>query len=365
MTDNLTTSGGVSVIVGASSGIPQDVRDAFRASRVSDARRAGVRILYENVDITTDIAPWLLGVEYTDSIDKADDLQLNIWDDGRWRGAWAPTEGAKLSAELHISEGGQTARIQCGTFAIDEIEYSGPPTTACIKATSAWVTTALRREQKTRAWESITLKGIAETVAKKAGLQLLYSARNNPTYNRIDQCRKGDLEWLRHLATREGLRVKVSDGQLILYSQEEFDAMSGIETLHWGDGRIIGYRFATGITTGYSKCKCKWRDPHSKKVHEFEYIPDDAPATGQTLRINERCESEAEAERVGKHRLQAKNRRLKDGSLDLVGDIRMLAGQNIEVSGFGSAVDGKLAIEEARHSLWPYTVGLGLRKVTT
>ncbi|MHB0998217.1 MAG: phage late control D family protein [Armatimonadota bacterium] len=330
---------------------------------INPARRAGARIIYKGVDITVDIAPWLLSVEFTDGIDKADDLQLTLWDDGRWRSSWAPDEGAILQTEIFVIEQDTTVRTPLRSFAIDEVEYSGPPNTVSIRATSAYVTTALRREKKTRAWEKTTLQEIAGSIARKSGLTLLYSARDNPTYQRIDQKSKSDMEFLKGLAEREGLRVKTSDNKLIIYSQNEHDTNDVVETFYWGDMRMVSYRFTSGITTAFNKCIVKYRQPNSKKVLEYTYIPPDAPKSGQTLRINERCESLADAERVAKNRHMAANRNIKDASIDIVGDVRMLAGQNIGMQGFGSKIDGRYAIEEARHALWPYTTSMGLRKI--
>lgn len=354
---NTSTSGGVTVITSPSESAPAELRSA------DTSRRAGVRLVYNSKDITTDIAPWLLSFEFTDGLDKADDLQINIWDDGRWRGAWSPDEGAKLTAEIYLMDGGRTVRFPCGIFTIDEIEHSGYPQTAVIKATSAFITTDIRRDKKFRAWEKVTLQEIAKTIAVKAGATLLYSARNNPSYTRIDQRSQSDLDFLKQLAEREGLRVKLSDGKLIILSQADFDERASVDTYTFRDTRITGYQFTSGLTSAYKACVLKYRVPSSNKVFTYEYTPKDAPESGQILRLNERCESAADAERVAKNRLDAANRGIKTAQLDVIGDVRLLVGQNIRVSGFGGKIDGDYAVEEARHTLWPYTTSMELRKI--
>jgi len=330
---------------------------------VMDARRSNARILYKNKDVSEYIAPWLLGVEYTDGLEKADDLQITLWDDGRWQSVWAPGEGTQLSVEIYLSEMGVTRRLKCGTFAVDGIEYSGPPSVATIKATSAYVTTSLRKEKKTRAWEAVSLKTIAQTVAGKAGLKLQFDAASNPAFGRIDQKSRSDLDFLTGLAEREGLRVKTSGGKLIIFSQAAYDLRSSVRTFTRGDAQIINYRFSTDSSEAYSKVEVRYRKPKAKKTLVYTYKPKDAPETGQTLRLNERCESTAEAERIAKNRLSAANRGIRSGELEIVGDISMLAGQNITVAGFGSKVNGLYAVEEAKHSLWPYSNGLEIRKI--
>src|SRR5438067_1464618 len=105
-------------------------------------RNAWVRILYNSVDMSPDISPFTAQVEFTDGIEKADDLQITVQDDGRWRTYWAPEHGAKLQADIFLQDASGTVRLPCGLFVIDEPQYSGPPATCTIKATSAWVTTA-------------------------------------------------------------------------------------------------------------------------------------------------------------------------------------------------------------------------------
>ena len=61
---------------------------------------------------------------------------------------------------------GKDVTLDCGTFEIDSIDASGPPTKVSVKSTSIPYTSALRIEKKSRAWEKITLKAIGQQIAK-------------------------------------------------------------------------------------------------------------------------------------------------------------------------------------------------------
>ena len=71
---------------------------------------------------------------------------------------------------------GQDASLNCGSFKVDEVEYSGPPTKVSIKAVSAALTDGLRETKKTQAWEGYSLQAVAGEIAQRNGLELLYNA---------------------------------------------------------------------------------------------------------------------------------------------------------------------------------------------
>lgn len=344
--DNIDIIDGRPVIIGP--GGPDD-----RAGG-DDARRAGVRLLYNGTDITRDIAPWCLGLEHTDSIEEADDLQLELWDDGRWTGAWMPSYGARLDATLVLSEMGSMRVAPLGSFTVDELAPSGPPRVVRVKCVSADVASSARREKKSRAWENVTLRGIAQTIAANARLELMYLPALDPVYQRRDQQSQSDLEFLAGLALREGCRVKISDGRLIVYPQADYDAAPAAAEFYPGDGRLRAWEFAVGISSAYSRAVVKYRDAAKSELLEYAYVVPGAPPTGQTWRVNRRCESRAEAERVARNEVARANRSEQSGNITLVGDPRLWASSTIRLSGLGELIDGIWAIEEARHTIWPY-----------
>jgi phage protein D len=149
----------------------------------------------------------------------------------------------------------------------------------------------------------------------------------------------------------------------VIYSQAENDLISDVDTFSAGDGRVISWHFTSGISDSYCKCAIKYRLPRSKKLVEYAYQPENGPRSGQTLRLNEKCESLAEAERIAKNRFESRNRNVKDASIDIVGNPSIVAGQNITLTGFKSRFNGRYSVEEAKHSVWPYATSLTLRKI--
>ena len=93
---------------------------------MAQARRTRVTIIYENKDITNDLAPYLKSFEYTDNAEeKSDEIQITLEDrEMLWMGDWYPDKGAKISAEIIVAADGVEQKLPCGVFEIDEIESS-------------------------------------------------------------------------------------------------------------------------------------------------------------------------------------------------------------------------------------------------
>lgn len=331
----------------------------------TDTLSASVRVLYNQLDITRDITPYVQSVSYTDSVDQADDLQIALADPtGLWSGPWLPDKNARLTVEFISQLRSARSVLHCGTFFIDTVRDSGPPSVVTIKATSADLATNLRREEKTRAWEHVSLRKLFEDVAANGGLSLSYLANINPTYQRIEQKKESDLAFAQRLAANEDLRLKVAGASLVIFDVDEHASASEIVTFAKnGQTTVIGWELETQNSQAYSACVVKYRSPQKKALIEYAYRPPNPPEVGATLRVNQRCESIAQAQRVAKARLAAANRHVGTASMTVVGDTRLVAGANIRLDASWGSYAGKYAIEEAIHSLWPYATELKLRRL--
>ena len=128
-----------------------------------------ITVTYDNVDITTDVSDGLLSFTYKDKITgETDDLEISLEDtEGKWKDVWYPKKGSKLKASM----GYDGNIVPCGTFQIDEIELSGPPDVISIRAIAAFIKTDMRTK-KSRGNENITLRQLAENIAKAHDLTL-------------------------------------------------------------------------------------------------------------------------------------------------------------------------------------------------
>ncbi len=331
-----------------------------------EARRVEVALTYNHVSVDEDIARFLLSLTYTDhSSGQADDLQITLEDREQiWARDWVPEKGDVIAAKITavgFSGEGSRETLDCGFFEVDDFEVSGPPSVVTIKAVSAAVSSALRGEESTRAWENIRLKDIARDMANTAEMGLQYLAAYNPFYQRRDQTEQSDLAFLLDCCERAGLALKITNDNIVIFDEEEMEARDPVMTIEKGKNNVLRYKFNSRSRDIYRACEIRYKDPTTGQIFRHIYEPPDAPETGQLLKINERVEDAEEGKILAMKRLREKNLKENMASLTMIGDVRLVAGVTVMVKGFGT-FDGKYYVTRAQHSLNGYTVSIDIHK---
>ncbi len=338
------------------------------------ARRAQVQVTIGGHDATGAIAPSLLEFTFTDNATgKADEVQIELHDrEGRWNSDWKPKKGMAVTASIRVRDWfgpGQDAALPCGAFKIDELEFKGPPDKVSIKAVSSALTTGLRDEAKTKAWETYSLKGVAEEVAAAHGLELVYQGDEHK-FGRQDQRTESDLAFLNRLATERAMHCKVHDGKLILFDAPRAEAQRPALTIPKAGGPFspTSYSFKQSSSkTGYNKAEVAYTDPSQGETHTATVQAPAAPAAPRdekTLQLDSRVESAGEAMRLGKAGLHNANAQENPATLELMGHPGIAAGMVLNLTGFGD-FSGAYFVSKAEHKVagsGGYVTSVELRK---
>src|SRR5699024_6017061 len=124
-------------------------------------------------------------------------------------------KGDHIKATIVVESGvGSRAQIYCGSFYVDELDFKGPPSTVSIKAQSVPQGNDVRTTKRRKAWEDVSLQEIAQDIADRAGLTLLYDVSESFFYDRVDQ-RESDLKFLGRMCKEEGFALKVTGEQIV------------------------------------------------------------------------------------------------------------------------------------------------------
>lgn len=336
---------------------------------MTDSYRVELDLTYEGVNISRDIAPYLLSFRYTDhGTGKADDLRITLQDrEGKWRLPWMPQTGDSVTAAivlLNADKPGSRKSVSLGSFEVDQLVYGGPPDTLQVGAVAFPLGTGMKVEEKTKAWEKTTLRQIAESIARTAGLRLQFET-DNVSYDRIDQTQQTDIAFLAGIAEKEGATVKITNGALVIFDDRKFENQKPVRIIERGKSLVKTYTFEHSVVgAAYAACNLTYYDSVKARTITGTYrIPG---ASGPILKIQERVESEAEAIRVARNTLRQRNRDAQRARFTLVGDPGVAQGVTVAVKGYGR-FDAVYFIETATHAGGSsgYETILELRKVLT
>lgn len=317
------------------------------------------------VDCTRDLFPYLLNISYTDNLSgEADTLDVELMDKERlFISDWMPTLSDTLQVSLTKDSGsGRVETLDLGVFEIDEVEASSPPSTFKIKAVSVSQNSALRQRDESRAYENVKLSEIAADIAAAANVELFYKASDDPTIQRAEQQGQSRLAFLEKLCKDNFLALKVSDGQLIIFDESELDKQEPALTL-FRHQDVINFSARYTIQEIYGRCDVVYRHGTKDELIQGSF---ECGASGKVLRVNQKCETQAEAEKLARNKLREKN---KDGvkiNLTTMGNFSLLSGNVVALKNFGR-FDFNFLIEKAEHSVGSggYQTQVELRRCLT
>lgn len=328
-------------------------------SNVAKVRQPVFVLTYEQKNITSDISPYVCSIGYMDNLTgKSDELDVQLEDvDGRWIDYWYPGKGDTLSLKIGY-EG--SPLLPCGTFEIDEIEFSMPPTTVSIRG----LATGIKKTVRTRsgkAYENTTLAAIAQRIAKRNKLTLVGTIGNIPI-DRASQYQEQDVEFLTRLGKEYGYAFKIVGSQLVFTELKALRDKDSILKLEITD--LTSIRVKDKIKAVYQQAKVQYHSPSNKKtiscsakdsqVAEAEKLPEGSsngqPTSNDTLKICARAGSKATAQIKAQAALENANLEQTTGSITLPGNTRLVAGINFQLEGYGR-FSGKYMAESSRHRI--------------
>lgn len=323
-------------------------------------RRAYLDVTYQGVNITADIANDILSFSHNDNASQsADDITITLKDNtGKWINDWFPQKGDKLTAVLVIqnwNSEGTKEQLPLGTFIIDTPEYQLSPPQLNLKGISIPNNNNFTDTPVSKGWNKASLKGIIEQIAAKYGLRVLYDTAINPQIERIDQNEISDMNFIAEIVQKYGLAYKVSEEQIIIYSQEEYEQKAPVATIKRTGGAVISGSLKTAPT--YTGVKVNFTPPKTGKQVSYTF-----GSEGKIFALNQSATSQAEAEQLAKAKLRELNQEGMTVDLTLIGTLQIVAGVIIALEDFGQ-FDGRYFVDKVNQSLPNFTINLTAHKV--
>lgn len=321
---------------------------------VSEVLSPVFTLWYLQKNITSDITPYVTRVTYSDNIkNESDTLEVELDDtDGRWLDKWYPGKGDTLTLKMgYLGE----KLLSCGTFSIDEIEVSSPPSIVAIRGVATSVNLQLRTKSS-RGFENTTLAAIAGRIAKKHQLALVGSIEAIKI-DRVTQYAETDVAFLRRLAGEYGYAVKVVSDQLVFSHLATLRSQEPVKQLKPQD--VARFSLRDTINKVYKSAKVKHQKSSTKKSIVYEADGSTSESNKQAkggkvtsadrLQVNTRVSDPDSARIKADSALASHNEYQQSGSMTLMGSPQLTAGNKIELSGFGQ-LSGQWLITTARHA---------------
>ena len=107
-----------------------------------NARKSSVSVVYEGTNISSTLENYLTSFSFTEVAGGgSDSIKINLSDrSGRWINGWFPSNSDSVSAAITVNDwlcDGDTRKLSCGSFTVDDVSASGEPLQLSIGAVSA------------------------------------------------------------------------------------------------------------------------------------------------------------------------------------------------------------------------------------
>lgn len=329
---------------------------------MNSPRRTALALSYNGKNVTTAITDQLESFTYTDvASGEMDTLAIVLSETKhKWINAWFPVEGDYIESTIQIKDWnspGDNRQLKCGKFLIDDFTFRGPPDTFNLNAISCPINSDFASTTKSKTWSKTTLKGIASTIAKTAGITLYYDAEAYKI-DKLEQSNATDISFLFQLCESYGLAMKIYNSRLVIFHEESYEKKAAIGTID--KSNCDTYNLNGTLVGKYNGVTIKYKVAKSNKTFIYKFMETSGK---RILKVNEKADNLADAEIKAKARLRKSNKDARTINLNLKGDVKYLAGTCFNITGFGK-FNGKYYIDKAVHTLTGgYTVSLQMHQV--
>ena len=306
-------------------------------------------VLYNNKNITADIAKYMLSISYSDKTDgESDEVQIELEDvDALWQNSWYPEKGAKLTVKI--------GSLNCGVFEIDEIEIKGPPSVVSIRGMATGIKSSLR-SKKSDAHENKTLKQIAQKIATAQKLTIVGEIPEI-TLGRVTQNKETDLSFLKRIAGMYGIIFSVRDTKIVFTSVYDLEKRSHSFELDITDISSYSLKDKADAPKKTKSIHASAKDNKKieadkqfadwQKEEGYKY-PDSASEDEETEYSY--SENKQQSEHKAKAVMHLASSNQFEGNIDLEFNPLACAGNNFQLNGIGK-LSGKYHIKASTHKI--------------
>ena len=314
-----------------------------------EARTVNFELKYNKAPIHGEIGPDVQSITYVDcAADSSDSCNVEIdAQDSKWANAWMPDEGATLWLRIvgrNWYAQGDRHFMDCGLFTLDDLAYSDAPTTLNIGGVAKPNNSDFSELEREKVWKNTSVKRIGSTIAGRYGLGFSYDATD---YSIVCWEQDGtDSSEYNELCKNYGLIMKVYSNRLWVFDRETYKKKAAAMTIYRTDIVKNSFNWKKGIAGTFTGGYFSYTDPDK----DCDITASIGGGT-RTKDISRYASSVADAASQLVAELNNANHGMTKATFKLPGNWSIASGMNINLRGFGSAIDGKYFVDKVTHNL--------------
>ena len=325
-------------------------------------RKARISCIYNGVNITTQLAPFLGSFRYTDvASGSSDSIAVEINDKERkWIGPWFPVKGDVLEPTIivdHWEKELTTQEFNCGTFHADDFSFSGGPVRLSLEALALPTESGFNTTERTETYECFTLQEIGQEIADRSGVALHYEG-DTVFIQKVEQSNQTDCDFYNKLVQKYGLVMKVFNDKIVVFMEDVYEIAPAKLTLTEKDFDP-GWQWNTKMVGTYTGIDYQYTNSEQNLTYFVNFGLD----TKRVLTCNEPCSSLQEAIFIAFAAINNANKDTTTMTLKMIARPWLIATDCIRIEGMGQ-LDGKYYIEKIDHDMGAgYATELTMRRL--
>lgn len=318
---------------------------------MSNARKAVPRLSFNGKNVSTKLADYLESVSCEDvasgSSDSIDITLQNI--DMKWMNQWYPTKGDKISGTITFQDwnkDGENLKLNCGTFILDEVKFSGGPLKVSLGGVAIPANESFKVRERTKTWKNVTIKNIANEIAKRYGLSLSYSGPTI-TIASIEQSDKTDSAFLYDLCKKYGLSMKVFNNKIVVYDQTQQEKKAASATITRDSFIDDEWEYTDSIEGTYTGARISYKSGEdNEEISVYLGLKAENAAGSRVLNITEVADDYDAAYYMAAAQVNQSNEQATTISGKIWPNPKICAGICVTISGMGKA-NGKYFVDKS------------------
>lgn len=322
-------------------------------------RKATLKLLYDDTDISADISGYVESFTYTDAGSGTSDslsLKLNaspelsltsmeMQGEQKWINGWLPDKEAVFHPTIcteNWDAQGDAAEMDCGTLVVDDISYSSFPSILNVGAVSRPNGTSFHERNREQVWKDTSIQHIAQTIAERNGLELQMDA--DDVEIALKEQDDNDSAFLNDLCSTYGLILKTYMGKIWIFDREKYKQQEAVATITRQDIVPGSFNWNTTLAGTYTGGVFTYTNQKEKVDINVTIGEGD-----RMLKVNKYASSEADAQKQLQAAIDNANHSTTTASWSMMGKM-LCATQCVNLSGYGK-LDGKYYLDSVTHTL--------------